>query len=91
MKNVTEGVQDLMRAQNSSVGMAIRGHKLRVRSEEAKDLIRRALLEAMAESYLAAGLALEHRLAGSIETALRLEQMADDRLAMARRYFCGKV
>lgn len=91
MKNVTEGVQDLIRAHNSSAGFAIRGHKLRMRSEQATSEIRRGLLEAMAESYLAAGLALEHRLAGSVETALHLEEMAEDRLALARRYFSGRV
>jgi hypothetical protein len=49
------------------------------------------MLECMGEAYIAGGLALEHRLSGSVDMALKLEEMVDDRLSLARRYFNGKV
>lgn len=89
---VPESSLDHLAAFNGgSIGFALRGHRLRMRSQQATTAVRRALLEALSEAYLARGLGAEHRRHGSIATALLLEAQSDDRLAMARRYFCGAV
>lgn len=43
------------------------------------------MLKAMGDAYVARGLAVEHRLAGSTATAMRLETQSEDLLAEARR------
>lgn len=91
MRYVTESMIDMFRAQGSSSGFALRGHRLMSRSRTATSPVRAAMLECMAEAYISGGLALEHRLHGSVEMALKLEEMTDGRLELARRYFQGKV
>lgn len=66
--------------------LALQGHRLRERSKQTNNEQRRQMLIHMEQAYLAQGLAVCHRLHGSMLTAEELEQESEDHVKKAVAY-----
>lgn len=79
-----EASLDNLAAVGAASKLALRSFRLRERAKCASSHERADMLHLMANAYLSRGMAVEHRLAGSVATALRLEAQSEDLLAAAR-------
>jgi hypothetical protein len=85
----TESSLDNFAALGQSAMLAFRAYRLRERAERSDSPDRARMLGLMSEAYIARGLAVEHRMAGSVERAIRLETQSD-RLIEDARILCAR-
>lgn len=91
MREVPESKLDNAAATGNTLRLALQAARLHDRFVAASgpNPVRAEMLRSLSEAYIARGMAVQHRLAGSIQTALRLEDLSERRLADARRISRG--